>query len=720
MDAALRDKVRAAKVLVVGAGGIGCELLKNLVLTGFRALTVIDLDTIDVSNLNRQFLFRPQHVGRSKALCAAEMVATFAPGVAVTAHHANIKEERFGVPFVAGFDLVINALDNMDARRHVNRLCLAADRPLIEAGTAGYLGQAQTILKGRSACIECVPMPPPRTFPICTIRSTPDRPVHCVVWGKELHKLLLGNAKESYLYDGATGPAPGGAGAGGAEEAAAEAAAVAAVPATYMPAVQALPALEQAPQALAAAAEAYARGVFQAIFHDDIARRLAAAPETYKGARVAPTPLDLARCLAGEYDAPAAAASAAAAVEAAAAAPGAAAPAPAPAPAPDASLLPEQRVLTTAASAELFLRTLAALVADPSARAAFGATEFSKDSPPCLDLVTSAANLRAAVFGIHPLQSRWAVKAIAGAIIPAIATTNAAVAGLQVLEALKLLSASSAGSAGAAAGSHTYVVRELAGGRKASLLLATALSRPSPHCPACSTPSLTLHLRDASALTLGQLVDGVLKGALGFGAPCLDNGSGLCACEVNLDEEEEGEFAAGWAALRALPLAALPGGGVRHGAILGITEMAPGREVRLNLTVLEGAAGAGGGAGSAGSAGSGEGWELRGVRAPMPPPLPPPQQEEAPQPAAAGAGSAGARGGKKREREEEGAAGAGEEEDVVVVVEAGEEGAGAGAAGGEEEGGGRAKRARTGGEGAGAGSTGAAAAEEEDEVLLVE
>ena len=59
------------------------------------------------------------------------------------AHFDNVKSEAFGVEFVRGFDIVLNGLDNLDARRHVNRLCLAAGTPLVESGTAGYLGQAR-------------------------------------------------------------------------------------------------------------------------------------------------------------------------------------------------------------------------------------------------------------------------------------------------------------------------------------------------------------------------------------------------------------------------------------------------------------------------------------------------------------------------------------------------------------------------------------------------
>ena len=71
---------------------------------------------------------------------------------------------------------------------HVNRMCLAADVPLIESGTAGYDGQVELIKKGKTQCYECEPKPPQKTFPGCTIRNTPSEPIHCIVWAKHLFK----------------------------------------------------------------------------------------------------------------------------------------------------------------------------------------------------------------------------------------------------------------------------------------------------------------------------------------------------------------------------------------------------------------------------------------------------------------------------------------------------------------------------------------------------
>ena len=91
------------------------------------------------------------------------------------AHHANIKDSQFGVDFFSGFDLVLSGLDNADARRHVNRVCLAAGVPLVESGTTGYNGQVDVHIKGQTECYECTAKPVPKSYPTCTITNTPSK-----------------------------------------------------------------------------------------------------------------------------------------------------------------------------------------------------------------------------------------------------------------------------------------------------------------------------------------------------------------------------------------------------------------------------------------------------------------------------------------------------------------------------------------------------------------
>ncbi len=134
------EAIRNTKLLVVGAGGIGCEVLKNLVLHGFRKIEVTDLDTIDVTNLNRQFLFRKHHVDQSKSSVACETVKKFLPigeleNLQLTSHRQDVK--TFNMEFFKKFDVIVNCLDNIGARHHVNRVCVGLGIPLLEAGTTG-------------------------------------------------------------------------------------------------------------------------------------------------------------------------------------------------------------------------------------------------------------------------------------------------------------------------------------------------------------------------------------------------------------------------------------------------------------------------------------------------------------------------------------------------------------------------------------------------------
>ncbi|KAG7250167.1 hypothetical protein CRUP_003593, partial [Coryphaenoides rupestris] len=111
---------------------------------------------------------------------AKESVLQFCPSANITAYHDSIMNPDYNVEFFRNFVLVMNALDNR------------ADIPLIESGTAGYLGQVTVIKKGLTECYECQPKPTQKTFPGCTIRNTPSEPIHCIVWAKYLFNQLFG------------------------------------------------------------------------------------------------------------------------------------------------------------------------------------------------------------------------------------------------------------------------------------------------------------------------------------------------------------------------------------------------------------------------------------------------------------------------------------------------------------------------------------------------
>lgn len=182
--------MQAPRILVVGAGGIGCELLKTLVLSKYTDLTVVDMDTIDMTNLNRQFLFRREDVGRPKAEVAAEIITRLRPEVVIKGLKTSITSLKSD--FFSQFAVVLNALDNLEARRYVNRMCHCSQVPLIDAGTNSKKGQVSVHIPGKTKCYECEPKETPKQYPVCTIRSSPSKPEHCIAWSKYLYEALFG------------------------------------------------------------------------------------------------------------------------------------------------------------------------------------------------------------------------------------------------------------------------------------------------------------------------------------------------------------------------------------------------------------------------------------------------------------------------------------------------------------------------------------------------
>jgi adenylyltransferase/sulfurtransferase len=149
------EKIRSAKVCVVGAGGIGNPVITQLVAMGIGSLRIVDRDVIEVTNLHRQHLYTDDDIGRVKVEAAAERLRKLNPGVQIEAVPTSVTKFT-AESIVKGFDVVVDALDSVDARYALNDACIKNNIPLIYAGAIGVTGSVSTILPNKSACLRCM------------------------------------------------------------------------------------------------------------------------------------------------------------------------------------------------------------------------------------------------------------------------------------------------------------------------------------------------------------------------------------------------------------------------------------------------------------------------------------------------------------------------------------------------------------------------------------
>jgi molybdopterin/thiamine biosynthesis adenylyltransferase len=162
-------RLRAARVLVVGAGGLGCPALIYLTAAGMGALTVVDDDVVGLSNLQRQILFGAGDVGAPKVTCAAAALARLNPHVTVEPRAVRLDDGN-AAELVSAADVVLDGSDNFATRYLVNAACVAAGRPLVAAAMSQWEGQISLWDPARGGpCYECVfPEPPaPGLAPSC-------------------------------------------------------------------------------------------------------------------------------------------------------------------------------------------------------------------------------------------------------------------------------------------------------------------------------------------------------------------------------------------------------------------------------------------------------------------------------------------------------------------------------------------------------------------------
>lgn len=191
-----QEEIANLKVFLVGSGAIGCEMLKNWAMMGLGSgpngkIIVTDNDSIEKSNLNRQFLFRPKDVGGNKSEIAARAVQVMNPDLtgkieAKLDKVGNDTEDIFDDSFWNQLDFVTNALDNVDARTYVDRRCIFYKKPLLESGTLGTKGNTQVVIPNMTESYSSSHDPPEKSIPMCTLRSFPNKIDHTIAWAKSL------------------------------------------------------------------------------------------------------------------------------------------------------------------------------------------------------------------------------------------------------------------------------------------------------------------------------------------------------------------------------------------------------------------------------------------------------------------------------------------------------------------------------------------------------
>lgn len=207
-----QKKMVTSKYFIVGSGAIGCEMLKNFAMIGLGAspegrVYITDMDLIEKSNLNRQFLFRPHDVQQMKSMVAAKAVKEMNPDVNVIAHQNRVgaeTEKVYNDDFFESLDGVANALDNVDARIYMDRRCVFYKKPLLESGTLGTKGNVQVVLPNVTESYSSSQDPPEKSIPICTLKNFPNAIEHTLQWARDAFEGIFTQGPETtnqYIND---------------------------------------------------------------------------------------------------------------------------------------------------------------------------------------------------------------------------------------------------------------------------------------------------------------------------------------------------------------------------------------------------------------------------------------------------------------------------------------------------------------------------------------
>lgn len=188
------EKIRKAKVCVVGVGGIGNPVVTQLTAMGIGKLKIVDRDIIEISNLHRQHLYTEEDIGRVKVEAAKARLEQINSSVQIEALPNSVTKYT-AENIVKGFDIVVDALDSIDARYALNDACIKLNIPLIYAGALGMLGSICTIIPNKTACLRCIfPALAEDDMPTCSTEGVHPSILYLVggIQVSEVVKIILG------------------------------------------------------------------------------------------------------------------------------------------------------------------------------------------------------------------------------------------------------------------------------------------------------------------------------------------------------------------------------------------------------------------------------------------------------------------------------------------------------------------------------------------------
>ena len=189
----MQQKMLDLRYFIIGAGAIGCEMLKNWALMGVGCgekghVHVTDMDRIERSNLSRQFLFRNTDIDQFKSTTAAKACQVMNPDLKITSYQEKVAPETehiFGDDFYDNLSGVCTALDNVEARLYVDQRCLFYRLPMLESGTLGTKGNTQIVVPHVTEHYGATRDPPEKSIPVCTLKNFPNQIQHTLQWARD-------------------------------------------------------------------------------------------------------------------------------------------------------------------------------------------------------------------------------------------------------------------------------------------------------------------------------------------------------------------------------------------------------------------------------------------------------------------------------------------------------------------------------------------------------